>query len=357
LTRILIVTDAWAPQVNGVVRSLENLLREAPRLGVEFAMLTPEPFRTIPLPTYREVRVALTRPGVMAERIDAADPDYIHIATEGPLGICARLACLRSGRPFTTSYHTRFPEYLAARYIAPQWFTYALMREFHNAGAGVMVATATLERELAARGFQRLMRWSRGVDAELFRPRETGAFDLPRPIFLSCGRLAVEKNLAAFLSLDLPGSKLVVGEGPARRALETRFPRARFTGALQGEALATAYASADVFVFPSLTDTFGIVLLEALASGLPVAAYPVAGPRDVIGDSGAGVLDGDLRKAALAALEIPRERARAHALTFSWEASARQFVDNVQSAHAKDARFARRSWLRRRKVPAPSLQS
>jgi glycosyltransferase involved in cell wall biosynthesis len=353
LTRILIVTDAWAPQVNGVVRSLENLLREAPRLGVEIAMLTPETFRTVPLPTYAEVRVALTRPGVIARRIEAAEPDYIHIATEGPLGLCARLACLRSGRPFTTSYHTRFPEYLAARFIAPARFTYGLMRRFHNAGSGVMVATATLERELASRGFKRLMRWSRGVDAELFRPRAERVFDLPRPIFLSCGRLAVEKNLGAFLSLDLPGSKLVIGDGPARRALEARFPQAHFAGALQGEALAAAYASADVFVFPSLTDTFGIVLLEALASGLPVAGFPVAGPIDVLGEIGAGVLDHDLVRAALAALDIPREKARAHALTFSWEASTRQFIDNVQSAHAKDARFARRSWLRRRRLPAP----
>ncbi|SDR23996.1 Glycosyltransferase involved in cell wall bisynthesis [Rhizobiales bacterium GAS191] len=356
MTRILIVTDAWAPQVNGVVRSLENVLREAPRLGVEIEMLTPASFRTVPLPTYREVRVALTRPGVISARIEEAQPDYIHIATEGPLGVCAQIACMRSGRPFTTSYHTRFPEYLAARWIAPASLTYALMRRFHNSGAGVMVATASLERELEARGFKRLMRWSRGVDAELFRPRSAPVFDLPRPIFLTCGRLAVEKNLAAFLSLDLPGSKVVVGDGPERRALEARFPQAHFTGALHGEALACAYASADVFVFPSLTDTFGIVLLEALASGLPVAAFPIAGPLDVIGDSGAGVLDHDLGKAALAALDIPGERARAHALTFNWTACARQFVDNVQSAHAKDARYARRSWLRSRPAQAASLQ-
>jgi glycosyltransferase involved in cell wall biosynthesis len=355
LTRILVVTDAWAPQVNGVVRSLENVVREAPRFGVEIEMITPVTFRTVPLPTYREVRIALTRPGVIAARIEEVQPDYIHIATEGPLGICARIACLRSGRPFTTSYHTRFPEYLAARRIAPAALTYMLMRHFHNSGAGVMVATATLERELAQRGFKRLMRWSRGVDATLFRPRDGSVFDLPRPIFLSCGRLAVEKNLGAFLSLDLPGSKVVVGDGPARQALEARFPQVHFMGALHGEALAAAYASADVFVFPSLTDTFGIVLLEAMASGLPVAAFPVAGPIDVVGDSGAGVLDTDLRRAALATLEIPREKARAHALTFNWEACARQFIDNVQGAHARDARYARRSWLRRRTARAASL--
>jgi glycosyltransferase involved in cell wall biosynthesis len=348
LTRILIVSDAWRPQVNGVVRSLENLLLQAPSLGVEIEMLTAGAFRTVPLPTYPELRLALTRPGVIAARIEAAAPDYIHIATEGPLGFCAFIACMRSGRPFTTSYHTRFPEYLAARRVAPAALTYALMRHFHNSGSGVMVATATLEAELAARGFKRLMRWSRGVDAEQFRPRPEMAFNLPRPIFLTCGRLAVEKNLGAFLSLDLPGTKVVVGDGPARQALQARYPDAHFTGALEGETLVNAYASADAFVFPSLTDTFGIVLLEALACGLPVAAYPVAGPLDVIGDSGAGVLDRDLGRAALAALRIPREKARAHALTFSWSQCARQFVDNVRNAHAKDARYAKRSWLRRK---------
>ncbi|MCL2714210.1 MAG: glycosyltransferase family 1 protein [Alphaproteobacteria bacterium] len=337
MSRILIVTDAWAPQVNGVVRSLENLLREAPRQGAEIRMLTPASFRTVPLPTYRELRIAFTRPGVIAARIREEAPDYVHIATEGPLGICARMACLRSGRPFTTSYHTRFPEYLAARHLAPRDLTYALMRRFHNSSAGVMVATESVERELAGRGFRRLMRWSRGVDADLFRPRERSVLDLPQPIFLTCGRLAIEKNLEAFLSLDLPGSKVVVGDGPARKSLEARFPRAHFLGLLQGEALASAYAAADVFVFPSLTDTFGIVLLEAMACGAPVAAFPVAGPLDIIGDSGAGVLDRDLAKAALAALEIPRDRARDHAVTFSWSACARQFIDNVERAHARAA--------------------
>ena len=338
MARILIVTDAWAPQVNGVVRSLESLVREAPGLGAEIKLLTPASFRTLPLPTYRELRVALARPGAIAARIEEEAPDYIHIATEGPLGICARAACLRSGCSFTTSYHTRFPEYLAARRLAPAGLTYALMRSFHNAGAGVMVATATLERELAGRGFKRLMRWSRGVDADLFRPRRESGLDLPRPIFLTCGRLAIEKNLDAFLSLDLPGSKVVVGDGPARHELEARFPKAHFTGMLQGDALASVYASADVFVFPSLTDTFGIVLLEALACGVPVAAFPVAGPLDVLGQSGAGVLDHDLAKAALAALKIHRDKARGHALTFSWSACARQFIDNIEAAHAKDAR-------------------
>ncbi len=338
MTRILIVTDAWLPQVNGVVRSIEAVMREAPSLGVEINVLTSVGFRTVPVPTYRQVRVAVTRPSVVERRIEELRPDFVHIATEGPLGLCAWIACRRAGRPFTTCYHTRFPEYLAVRRIAPRALVYALLRRFHNAGVGMMVATETLECELRARGFARMMRWSRGVDCDLFRPHAAGIFDLPRPIFLTCARLAIEKNLGAFLSLDLPGSKVVVGDGPARKRLQTRFPQAHFVGEMHGAALAAAYASADVFVFPSLADTFGLVLLEALASGLPVAAFPVMGPLDVIGDSGAGVLDANLGRAALAALAIPREAARAHALTFSLGASARQFVDNIFGAQAKGAR-------------------
>ena len=327
--RILIVTDAWLPQVNGVVRSIEALLREAPSLGVEIDVLSSAGFRTAPVPTYRQLRVAVTRPSVVARRIEELKPDFVHIATEGPLGICAWIACRRAGRPFTTAYHTRFPEYLAVRRIAPRGLVYALLRRFHNAGVGMMVATETLERELSARGFARLMRWSRGVDCNLYRPHAASVFDLPRPIFLTCARVAIEKNLSAFLSLDLPGSKVVVGDGPARRSLQARFPEAHFVGEMHGAALAAAYASADVFVFPSLTDTFGLVLLEALASGLPVAAFPAPGLLDVIGNSGAGVLDANLKRAALAALAIPRELARARALNFSLRASARQFVENI----------------------------
>jgi glycosyltransferase involved in cell wall biosynthesis len=338
LTRVLIITDAWLPQVNGVVRSIEALLQEAPSLEIEIKVLTSVGFCTVPIPTYREVRVVVTRPSVVDRRIEEIGPDFIHIATEGPLGICAWIACRRAGRPFTTCYHTRFPEYLAVRRIAPRGLVYALLRRFHNASVGTMVATETLEHELHARGFARLMRWSRGVDCNFFRPSATSVFDLPRPIFLTCARVAIEKNLGAFLSLDLPGSKVVVGDGPARKKLQTRFPEAHFVGEMHGAALASAYASADVFVFPSLADTFGLVLLEALASGLPVAAFPVAGPLDVIGGSGAGVLDADLGRAALAALAIPREMARAHALTFTLGASARQFVDNIFRAHVKGAR-------------------
>jgi glycosyltransferase involved in cell wall biosynthesis len=329
LTRILIITDAWLPQINGVVRSIEALVREAPALGVEIQVLSPNEFRSIPLPTYPQVRLAITLPGAVRRRIEKLKPDFIHIATEGPLGLCAWIACRKAGRSFTTCYHTRFPEYLATRGVAPSRFVYALLRRFHNAGSGMMVSTETLRRELAIRGFVRLMRWSHGVDCALFRPRAGSIFELPRPIFLTCARLAIEKNLDAFLSLDLPGSKVVVGDGPARKKLQTRFPRAHFVGEMRDERLAAAYASADVFVFPSLTDTFGLVLLEALASGLPVAAHPVVGPIDVIGDSGAGVLDANLGRAALAALAIPGELARARALTFSPSMSARQFVGNV----------------------------
>jgi glycosyltransferase involved in cell wall biosynthesis len=333
LTRILIITDAWLPQINGVVRSIEALVREAPALGVEIQILSPNEFRTVPLPTYPQVRVAITWPGAVRRRIENLKPDFIHIATEGPLGLCAWFACRRAGRSFTTCYHTRFPEYLAARGVAPSRFVYALLRRFHNAGSGMMVSTETLRRELATRGFVRLMRWSHGVDCDLFRPRAGSIFELPRPIFLTCARVAIEKNLDAFLLLDLPGSKVVVGDGPARNKLQTRFPGAYFVGEMRDERLAAAYASADVFVFPSLTDTFGLVLLEALASGLPVAAHPVVGPIDVIGDSGAGVLDANLGRAALAALAIPGELARARALTFSPSESARQFVENVFTVH------------------------
>jgi 1,2-diacylglycerol 3-alpha-glucosyltransferase/glucuronosyltransferase len=341
LIRILIVTDAWLPQVNGVVRSIEALVREAPSLGVEIQILSAEGFHTVPLPTYPQMRVAVTWPGAVRRRIEELKPDFIHIATEGPLGLCAWFACRRAGRPFTTCYHTRFPEYLAARRVAPRRFVYGLLRRFHNAGAGMMVSTEALGRELDTHGFVRLMRWSRGVDCNLFRPRATSIFEFPRPIFLTCARVAVEKNLDAFLSLDLPGSNVVVGDGPARGKLQTRFPRAHFVGEMRDERLAAAYASADVFVFPSLTDTFGLVLLEALASGLPVAANPVVGPLDVIGDSGAGVLDANLGRAALAALSIPRELARARALTFSLSASAQQFVDNVFAAHWENVRQPR----------------
>ena len=251
--------------------------------------------------------------------------------------------CLRRDLPFTTSYHTRFPEYIFARSSIPTALTYAYLRRFHNAGDGIMVATPTLAQELSQRGFRRPLRWSRGVDTVRFDPAKRATSDLPRPIFLYAGRLAPEKQLDTFLDLDLPGSKVLAGDGPSAAALRRAYPQAHFLGMQAGEDLARVYASADVFVFPSRTDTFGMVLLEAMASGLPVAALPVPGPLDVVGDSGAGVLDVDLGAAALAALAIPRERARAHALTYTWAKATEQFLANVAAARAShaDARGAR----------------
>lgn len=336
--RVLVVTDAWRPQVNGVVRTIEHLIEHAPAFGVEIVLLAPDQFRTLPMPTYPEIRLSLARPGAVEKRIADARADHVHISTEGPLGLAARRACLRAGRPFTTSYHTKFPEYVRRRAPIPERWTYAWLRRFHNAGDGIMVATASLKRDLEARGFKRLMHWSRGVDADRFKPDPTAnAFDLPRPIFLYVGRVATEKNIEAFLALDLPGSKVVVGDGPQRAELEAAFPGAHFTGTLEGEALARAYASSDVFVFPSRTDTFGIVVLEALASGVPVAAFPVTGPLDVLEGTGAGALDEDLRKAALAALDLSGEDARKVALAHGWREATALFVDNVRSVIARAA--------------------
>jgi glycosyltransferase involved in cell wall biosynthesis len=339
--RILIATDAWHPQVNGVVRTYERLAQQVERRGFQFSFLTPPSFRTLPCPTYPEIRLALAFPSAIASHIEAARPDFIHIATEGPVGLMTRSYCRKRKRPFTTSYHTRFPEYVSARLPVPERWIYELQRRFHSGAAGTFVATRALQEELATRGFERLMLWSRGVDTELFRPRDVRLFG-PGPVFLYVGRIAVEKNLAAFLDLDLPGRKVLVGGGPQLEELRRAYPDSLFTGPKEGEDLARAYASADVFVFPSLTDTFGLVLLEALASGLPVAAYPVNGPSDVIVDPAVGVLDHDLGRAARAALHLDRHAARACAASFSWENSARQFVVNVLTANDVPPRRQRR---------------
>jgi glycosyltransferase involved in cell wall biosynthesis len=329
--RVLVATDAWHPQVNGVVRTYERLAREA-KLGFEVRFLTPAHFRTLPCPTYPEIRLALAGMRAVARHIGEARADFIHVATEGPIGLMTRRYCRKTNRPFTTSYHTRFPEYVAARLPVPKSWCYGLQRRFHNGGAGTFVATPSLEADLAARGFERLMRWSRGVDVDLFRPRAVRLFG-EQPVFLYVGRIAVEKNLKAFLDLDLPGRKVLVGSGPQSAELARLYPDALFAGPKEGEDLARAYASADVFVFPSLTDTFGLVLLEALASGLPVAAFPVVGPKDVLAGSRAGVLSADLQGAALQALRLDRNAARDHALAYDWEHSAQQFIDNVLTAH------------------------
>jgi glycosyltransferase involved in cell wall biosynthesis len=332
--RIAIVTDAWIPQINGVVRTLESVAAALERQGVRSDFIGPDGFRTLPLPSYPDIRVAMTTRREVGRRLEALDPDHVHIATEGPLGLFARRHCLAAGRVFTTSYHTRFPEYLRARLPVPLAWSYAWLRRFHNSGAGVLVAAPSLRGELAERGFQRIRPWTRGVDTVLFHPQRRRDLGLPKPIFLNVGRVAVEKNLPAFLELDLPGSKVVVGDGPDLPRLRESYPAAHFLGVRTGEALAELYAGADAFVFPSLTDTFGIVLLEALASGLPIAAFPVTGPMDVIGASGCGVLKENLREAAFEALDISRDRCRAYGETFTWHESARQFFSNIETAHA-----------------------
>lgn len=355
MNTLALVTDAWHPQVNGVVRTLDTTRRELERMGVLVRMITPEGMRTVPMPTYPEIRLAMVPPGRVRRQIEAAKPDYVHIATEGPLGQIAKKWCFDNAIGYTTSYHTRFPEYIRARAPVPLSWSYAYVRRFHNGGIGCMVSNATLEQELAARGFKRLVRWIRGVDTDTFNPDEPPALtDLPRPIMLYVGRVAVEKNIEAFLKLDLPGTKVVVGDGPSLTHLRNRFPDALFTGAKRGRELTAHYTSADVFVFPSFTDTWGLVQMEALACGVPVAAFPTMGPKDVIGNSGTGVLDDDLAIAIKGALRIPRERCRAYAEGFSWEASVRQFWDNLTDAHQRfgapqpDRRRARHERRQRR---------
>jgi glycosyltransferase involved in cell wall biosynthesis len=335
--RVLIATDAWHPQINGVVRTLSSLERDARALGHEVVFLTPDGFPTIPLPTYPGLAIAIPNRRAIERRVQDADPDAIHIATEGPIGHAARAHCLRQALPFTTSYATRFPEYIAARLPVPIAWTYAWLRRFHGAAAVTMVSTQSLRDELARRGFARLGIWTRGVDTDLFSPHRATDLGLPRPIFLTVGRIAIEKNLEAFLSLPLPGSKVLVGDGPQEAELRKRFPDAHFLGRREGEALAGTIAAADVFVFPSRTDTFGLVQLEALACGVPVAAFPVMGPTDVIGSHPVGALDENLGAACLRALNLSRQACRDYALTHSWEASARQFMQHIEKVRIGNA--------------------
>ncbi|MEJ2125563.1 MAG: glycosyltransferase family 1 protein [Alphaproteobacteria bacterium] len=299
--RIFIATDAWRPQINGVVNTYLHIGEQLVRLGHEVEFLTPEDFKTLPLPTYPEIRLALIRPAHVKQRIEAFRPDYIHIATEGTIGLATRRYCLRAGRPFTTSYHTRFPEYLSARMPVPLSWGYALERWFHKPSVSVMVSTRSLLDELHEKGLQRLSLWSRGVDTDMFRPRDVRRFQLNK--------------------------------------LQTAYPDVTFTGPLTGETLAEAFASADVFVFPSRTDTYGIVLLEAMASGVPVAAYPVTGPKDVVPHGTSGFLHENLQTAALEALSLDRNACRNYALGFSWAACAEQFLEIAIEGH----RLARKS--------------
>jgi glycosyltransferase involved in cell wall biosynthesis len=323
------VTDAWHPQVNGVVRTLSVVCRGLGDAGHDPVVFGPDRYRTIPCPGYSTIRLAIGAGPALGRQLSEFAPQAVHIATEGPLGLAARAFCLARGWPFTTAYHTRFPEYVRARCGVPLAWTYAALRRFHAPSRGVMVATETVRRELTGRGFERIVPWTRGVDTGLFRPGCEPAVRLPGPVYLYVGRIAVEKNLPAFLDLDLPGSKLVVGDGPSLAAMQRRYKQVHFAGAQSGEALVRHYAAADVMVMPSRTETFGLVLLEAMACGVPVAAFPSAGPNDVIGASGAGIIDNDLRRAACAALAIPRERCLAHARRFSWQASIDQFVGHL----------------------------
>lgn len=336
--KVVVVTDAWSPQVNGVVRTLQATQRELERCGHPVALITPESFMTVPCPGYPGIRLALLPYRALARRLRAQlaqDGEVaVHIATEGPLGWAARRYCLRRRIPFTTAYHTRFPQYLRAMLGVPEKWTCAAMRRFHAPSAVVMAATDTLKAELRAAGIERVGRWTRGVDTELFHPTEPLPLALPKPIFAFVGRVSVEKNIDAFLQLDQPGSKVVAGDGPALRRLRRRHPEVRFLGMQDSRQLARLYSAADVF--PSRTDTFGLVLLEALACGLPVAAYPVQGPLDVVGGSDVAVLDVDLRRAALAALRIDRARCREFALTRSWRNATRQFVSLLRPTFVRN---------------------
>ncbi|TJZ73354.1 glycosyltransferase family 4 protein [Chitiniphilus eburneus] len=326
---ILIVTDAWEPQVNGVVRTLKQTRHELTQLGHRVELVTPQDFRTFPCPTYPEIRLSW-RPGAkVAQRIETFAPDAIHIATEGPLGMAARRYCIRKRIPFTTAYHSRFPEYVKLRFGIPLGWTYAWLARFHNAAVATMAPTQVVVDDLCARGFTKVVTWTRGVDLTLFKPGTRERLSTRRPIFVYVGRVAVEKNVEAFLELDLPGSKWVCGDGPAAATLRGKYPDVNWLGVLDQRELAEVYNAADVFVFPSRTDTFGLVLLEAMACGCPVAAYPVTGPIDVIGTDGPGALNDDLQRACLDALNIDRVAVRQYAERFSWTAASKQFLGHL----------------------------
>ncbi len=365
--RILLVTDAWEPQMNGVVRTLSRVVQECREMGHEVDVISPaDGFKTIPLPTYSEIQLALGARDQIARRIADFGPDAIHIATEGTLGMTARSICLKWGWPFTTSYHTKFPEYVNARFpFVPHKAGYAFMRWFHNAGGRMMVTTPSMRDELLARGFTNIVPWARGVDTELFHPSKRSAHDedsvyagLERPVVINVGRVAVEKNLEAFLKLDLPGTKVIVGHGPQLEELKEKYPDVVFTGSKFGEELARYFADADVFVFPSFTDTFGLVILEAMASGTPVAAFDAHGPRDIIPGSSAGMIGDDLKASILGCLDLDPEAARKYAEQYSWRRCAEEFVKNLEVPPRQDRR---RFWRRLRKlggrmqpsIPAP----
>jgi len=327
--KILIVSDAWLPQINGVVRTYENTSRELVAMGHQVLVIGPDKFRTIPCPGYTSIRLALWPGQGLTNLIEAFEPDTIHIATEGPLGLAARSYCLKRELAFTSSFHTQFPEYVRMRLPVPVKWSYAWLRRFHSTAWRTLVPTPSQKHHLLNFGFDKIEIWGRGVNTGIFKPGADIFADLPRPVFLNAGRVAAEKNIKAFLDLDLPGSKVVVGDGPDLEKLKQGYPQVLFTGYKFGDELAAHIASADVFVFPSLTDTFGIVLLEAMACGVPVAAYPVTGPVDVVLNGLTGILDTDLHKAALAALDLDSDDCVAYAQAHTWQACTRIFLQHL----------------------------
>ncbi|HJW11247.1 MAG TPA: glycosyltransferase family 1 protein, partial [Albitalea sp.] len=324
--KIALVTDAWLPQVNGVVTTLLELREGLLARGHEVVMIEPSPFKRFRCPGYREIELSWRPAKRVAQMLDEARPDAIHIATEGPLGSAARAYCLRHGLAFTTAFHTRFPYILSKALHIPESWGYAWFKRFHAPSSGVMVPTEGMLQMLQVQGFANLRRWSHGVDLGLFQPVEGADLGLPRPVFLFVGRVSYEKNIEAFLNLDLPGSKVVYGVGPLLERLQREHPQVHWRGVVPRAELVKVYSAADAFVFPSHSETFGLVMLEAMACGTPVAAFPVTGPLDVVADSDGGVLHEDLREAALRALRVPRERARARALSFEWSPVCEQFV-------------------------------
>jgi len=339
--RIAIITDAWHPQINGVVRTLSRTIDWLRKNGHEVLVVEPSAFRTFPLPSYPEIRICLFPGRKVANLLDEFAPEAIHVSTEGPLGLAARKYAVERELPFTTAYHTRFPEYVRERVPVPLSLSYTWVRWFHNAAERVMVSTESLRKELADHGLKNLFIMSRGVDTDLFQPRKhRNMLAGNHPVFLYLGRVAVEKNIEAFLSLELPGSKHVIGDGPALAALKRKYPGVRFHGYKTGKDLANHLASADVMVFPSRTDTFGLVILEALACGVPVAAYPVQGPVDIIENGRSGYTSEDLREAALKALDVDPQSCLERALQFSWDRVGQQFFDNLAPIRERESEVA-----------------
>ena len=336
--KILVVTDAWYPQVNGVVRTLDETSKQLKKFGHEVKLITPEGFLTMPCPTYPEIKLSLFPGARVSSMIREFNPDRLHIATEGPLGLSARGYANRNGLAFTSAYHTRFPEYVHARTKLPLKITYSFLRWFHNSSDLVMVPTEEVKKDLIKHKISNPKIWSRGVDLEIFKPKR-GRKKNQKPIMLNVGRVSVEKNLEEFLKIDLPYEKWVVGDGPALRELKKKYPKVIFHGAKSKEELEYYYNKADIFVFPSKTDTFGLVLLEAMACGLPVAAFPISGPLDVIGNSNAGILDSNLKEACKKALLIPRKVPREYAKKFSWESTSKTFESYLVSIRDKDTTY------------------